>query len=224
MHMKEIINTVNVCLISISLFALGGCDTESVDENNVVITPSTATIDKGEAITFTASGGFEYEWSLGDVEGGDVNQWAKLSTRKGASTVYTSLRDSSSNAVPTVITLIVNSYIPGSGASSNSTEDVTYAGSHQAEAYITHTLAETAALVISPGSRTIGSNQIEEFTASGGTGTYAWTISNTTYGTLSSASGNKVMFISNAAAGSGSVVLTVTSGNASDIAIINYVP
>lgn len=120
--------------VSALLFMVFGCDTESVDENNIYITPETATIAEGESISFTATGGFEYRWSLG-ADG--TGTWATLSNREGPSTIYTSLRNSASNGVPTVRTLLVSSYIVGTGSASNANE-ASYAETHTAEAYITH--------------------------------------------------------------------------------------
>lgn len=218
--MKTLVNILSSCLFAVIIFAFAACDTESVDDSQVLITPQNATIAKGESITFTASGGYEYNWILED------ESWATLSNYRGESTVYTSLQDSSSNGVATVRVLKVSSSIPGSGTASNST-DATYAETHVAEAYITHVASpdETEAPVaIRPDSVEISARDVKEFTASGGNGSYSWSIKPDTYGELSGSSGDKVAYIADDTNVTATVVLTVSSGNSSDIAHINHNP
>ncbi len=59
-----------------------GCEAKPADEE-IVISPSTATISLGQSITFTASGGYDYRWELKHED------WGYLSTRSGPTTTYT---------------------------------------------------------------------------------------------------------------------------------------
>lgn len=70
---------------------------------------------------------------------------------------------------------------------------------------------------ISPGSAVITVNGSRAFTASGGSGTYTWTQSNSARGTLSSTTGTTITYEWKS---SGPDVLTVTSGGSSDSAAI----
>jgi hypothetical protein len=110
------------------------CEISSATQE-VVVSPSSAALKKGESIQFTASGGFEYRWHL------ENEKWGMLSTRRGSTTVYTSLYDprdaAGATAEGTVLqVLYAESYIPAAmsqqGASGR--VDVLTVG----EAYITH--------------------------------------------------------------------------------------
>lgn len=72
-------------------------------------------------------------------------------------------------------------------------------------------------VTISPSSATIPVNGSRAFTASGGNGTYTWTQSNSARGTLSSTTGTTITYQWES---SGTDILTVTSGAASDSATI----
>lgn len=103
-----------------------GCETESATKNSVSISPATTTMTYGESVEFTASGGYEYAWSL------ETSSYGTLSTRSGNTTVYTSLynpgtNSSSTSAVTQVLT--VTSTISG-----HSDTNASYAMT--AEAYI----------------------------------------------------------------------------------------
>jgi len=112
------------------------CDVESA-AGEVIISPSSVALKKGDSAQFTASGGFEYQWRLED------EQLGMLSTRRGQSTVYTSLRDprevvsgESANTKPEVQILYADSYIPEGAldTGTNHTSETLRTG----EAYITH--------------------------------------------------------------------------------------
>lgn len=89
-----------------------GCEVDPV-ASKVTIDPPSATISAGQSITFTASGGYDYRWSLSN------HTLGTLSTTTGDTTTYTSLFDSSSSNTAVQV-LTVNSSIPGSAGSSNS--------------------------------------------------------------------------------------------------------
>jgi hypothetical protein len=216
--MKTLVNTL-VAFFSISalLLMFTGCDTESADENNVTISPKNVTLAEGESMSFTAAGGFDYEWTLED------NEWGTLSTLKGPTTVYTSLKNSTSNSAATVKTLVVSSVIYGSGSDSNSTDEV-YSETHSAEAYISHIAEPTSGLHITPSSASVSANDIITFTASGGSGTYTWTLTSTTNGNISSDKGDKTVYVANGNSVSAQTVLTLTSSTENEVAIITHNP
>jgi hypothetical protein len=102
--MKHMWNRLTSILGAAALVVLAGCETEPVSTMQVQVTPETATVYDGQSIEFTASGGVEYTWSLSDETLGI------LSTRHGAKTVYTSVKDANATQA-----LTVTSFIPGSG-------------------------------------------------------------------------------------------------------------
>ena len=119
-------------LIAISLSAacalLIGCDSDSAT-SKVSISPSSVTVEKGNSIEFTASGGYEYTWSLAEDSAG-ASAYGILSNRTGQKTTYTSLRNASSDPVVRVLT--VTSTIEGSDNTNSSPDEWT------TQAYITH--------------------------------------------------------------------------------------
>ena len=91
---------------------LTGCETKSAS-SSVSITPDSTTIIIGQSITFTASGGYEYSWSL------ENNSWGTLSNLKGSSTVYTSRYNPGTNSTPATQIITVQSSIEGSSGGTN---------------------------------------------------------------------------------------------------------
>ena len=78
----------------------------------------------------------------------------------------------------------------------------------------------TSTVSVSPSSAALSSGANRTFKASGGNSPYTWSLSTSSYGTLSSSSGSSVTFNASSS-GSGSVVLTVTdSVGSSDSATI----
>jgi hypothetical protein len=66
------------------LLAVGsGCEVESASQVEILLTPSHASVRKGDSVQFTASGWHEYNWSLTQPD------WGVLSHRVGDTTVYT---------------------------------------------------------------------------------------------------------------------------------------
>jgi len=118
-------------LLAASL-ALTGCeDTESTD-TPVKITPSSTALRKGESVTLTASGGFEYKWAMEQ----DKLDWGFLSAYEGETVVYTSLYDPPSQSAVHVIT--VTSTYPSAYRADALTNAPPVDGGKTAEAYITH--------------------------------------------------------------------------------------
>jgi hypothetical protein len=123
--MKKIITLCGLVLLAVAA-VLGpiGCETQSAS-TQISVDPSTATIHQGESIEFTASGGFNYTWSLSN------HTLGTLSNTTGPSTTYTSLYDSSaSNTAVQVLTC--TSDVEGT-SSSNSVPD-----EWSVEVYINH--------------------------------------------------------------------------------------
>ncbi len=128
--MKIVIHRFAVLLGAMLLASVWcGCETTSSSENDVRINPSSARIRKGESITFTASGGFEYRWSLGNTTIGT------LSNVDGSSTTYTSVEAPTTNEA-LIQTLVVNSTIEGSPSGTSTNTGSAFVQS--AEALITH--------------------------------------------------------------------------------------
>lgn len=110
-----------------SMLLMLSCETESA-ATQITISPYSAVVKKGQSIAFTASGGYNYKWSLSDTGIGS------LSAKYGTTVTYKSRSDSGTN----VITVI--GFIEGQSTGSTSTNTATGAtASYQtAEAYITH--------------------------------------------------------------------------------------
>jgi len=115
------------CLALAAMLALlTGCDTESAD-SPVSISPTSVTLQDGQSAAFTASGGFDYAWSLEPDDLGTLNR------RTGPTVTYTAHVDAvSTNAGNRTVTLKVTSTVQGAGAGS------TNAAANTAEAYIRH--------------------------------------------------------------------------------------
>lgn len=171
-------------LAVITAAGLTGCDTESAAENNVRITPGTATLRINQMQEFTASGGFDYTWSL------ENEDWGTLSAREGNSTVYQSLHDPGAEAETARQILRVTSTINSQGQ--NGTNETSY--SHTAEAIITHETSELA-LQIQPPNASLQQWESQSFTASGAH-SYSWSLDNETWGTLTAREGSTTTYTS----------------------------
>lgn len=200
------------------------CETESASENNVRITPDRARLSSGQAQVFTASGGYEYRWSL--EGGGTADEWGRLSASTGPTTVYTSLKDAPTSGVTRVVR--VKSTIPGSGSSttagSTNLPTTTTSYSMTAEAYVEHAVAygplNATPAVISG----LKYAQSQAFTASGGNGTYTWQLSNNALGRLSNANGASTTYTSMARVGNESTInnLVLQSGDGQAVTAIIF--
>ncbi len=118
-----------LCLVCINLMWVG-CETESVAEQKVQISPESAQISKDQSIELIASGGFDYTWSLSDSGIGT------LSTRSGPRTFYTS-RLAATNVTTKILqqVITVNSSISTAGGTTNTPDSVL---EQSAESYIQH--------------------------------------------------------------------------------------
>lgn len=151
------------------------------------IDPSSASLSTNKPTqVFTVSGGTEpYAWSASS---------GSLSSSSGSTVTFTS-------------------------AQASSTITVTDANNQTATATATYTASgtgtETDNLSISP-SGTVAfntNNFIRVFTASGGSGSYTWNVTSTSFGTLSSSSGSQVTYTSKFVAGTNTVTVTDTDGD-----------
>jgi len=122
--MKKIGNAWKWVVLGIVLL-LGGCEADPVN-GTVFITPDSIVIRDGQAVIFTATGGFEYEWDL------EQESYGTLSTRRGASTTYTSLVDPGAG---TNLSQVIRVTSVLSGATTTNSAQVT---SGTAEAFVTH--------------------------------------------------------------------------------------
>lgn len=174
----------------LAALAMSGCDEVVPAAEGPKISPPTARISKGQSLTFTASDGFEYSWSI-------ANQtWGILSSIEGPSTTYTSLRDSG----PEVQTLTLSSRIIGAQG--------TNGGLNSTEAYITH-----VSVTITPSAVTVQPGQWVTFRAEDGTD-YKWSLRFEEWGSLSTRTGAETIYHAQYDPGtnsSASQVLTVRS-------------
>lgn len=76
-------------------------------------------------------------------------------------------------------------------------------------------------LSVSPSSRTVAPGASATFTASGASGSCTWSLSSSSYGSLSSSSGSSTTFTAFSNAGSGSLTLTVSDSSSSAYASIS---
>jgi hypothetical protein len=127
--MAALIVVAGIALAGFAFF-LTGCESDSAD-TQITIEPGGASIAAGQSMAFTASGGYDYTWSLSDGSLGTLN------TRTGPSVIYTS---SSSGSSGSVQTLTVVSTIQGastdSGTSTNVAAGQGYNGSDTATASV----------------------------------------------------------------------------------------
>ncbi len=108
------------------------CETQSANAT-VRISPSSASLSRSQSVSLTASGGFDYKWSLGDDTIGT------LSSRDGATVVYTSRHSPNAgdtNKPNSVISQVVTVVSTIEGASATTTNSTSLSTS--AEAFITH--------------------------------------------------------------------------------------
>lgn len=214
--MQKIVIILAFLLIVAVTIAITGCEIESASANNVSITPSSVGIREDESVEFTASGGYEYTWSL------DEESWGVLSDKTGSKTTYTSRYDPGTNTTAKVQVLTVTSTITGSSGTNSSPYEMT------AEAYVEHLPAEEAAppgeIYITPSEVTLSIGQSQTFSAWGGD-EYGWSLKTETYGTLSTRIGERTTYTSLYDPGTNVVVvqeLTVTSGVSSFTAYIKH--
>jgi hypothetical protein len=177
------------------MLVIVGCDTDSAT-SPISVSPDEAKVHRGESVTFTVSGGYDYTWSLSQPE------WGTLSTKSGPQTVYTSLYAPASNTVGIQI-LTVESTIEGATGSATGTgsNTTTSAGYYEkAEVKIRH-LPDPASvpdpdISVSPSS--LANNGDEAvLTVTGGRAPYRWGVENGLRGHIKagSASGTTSVYV-----------------------------
>jgi hypothetical protein len=198
------------------MLATTGCETESVNNNDVSITPVSIGLYVNQYADFTASGGYDYKWSLQNPT------WGVLSDFTGPTTRYTDRYDPGTNLNASAVqVLIVTSTIQGeSGSSPSSSNTVAIASNATtgtATAQIEH-LSVTAGVStnaagivsINPSSASLPSiGSQAEFTASGGTGTYSWSLGNPSLGSISQPLSDVAVVTSTYAPGSSNTVTAI---------------
>lgn len=109
-----------------SLCLITGCDINGSDsaDSPITVSPSSVTLTKGQSQEFTASGGYEYTWSMSQSGG-------KLNTTKGPSVVFTLL--STNGTMP--IKVIAKSTISGTSSGTPSTTNSTGTTAYEVEGY-----------------------------------------------------------------------------------------
>jgi hypothetical protein len=153
----------------------------------LVINPTSAALStNANSQLFTVSGGTTpYSWSLSSSTLGS------LSSSSGSSVTYTSAHIAGAN------TITVND------ASSNSVT-----------ATATYTASGPTSLAISPSSLSLNATIfIGMFTASGGSGSYTWIVSNDSLGTVSPTTGSSVTYTSKKVVGTNSISVVDTEGH-----------
>jgi hypothetical protein len=189
-------------LVAAGLFVGAGCDTDSAS-SEVDVSPSSVVLEKGKSATFTASGGYEYTWSLDPNDGS-----GRLNTTKGAQVTYTCLStDIGSSPKRIVVTSTIEGTATGSSSSStsNTTSTTAYQVQGHAEVFYPDGGTGVSALTISPSSATIGTNASRTFTVTGGTSPYQWVVSSPSLGSCSPTTGNSTTYT---ASGTGVNTLT----------------
>lgn len=196
MRARLIVSIVCATSVLAGVALIVACKTESASENNVRITPALARLAKGESQQFTASGGYDYSWTL---DGGAIaDEWGYLSETRGARTVYTSTKDASTAGTFRAIHVV--STISGAGGTSGSTDTnlptTTSSYAMSAEAFVEHAV-EYSILNVSPAAVSgFKYGQSQTFSASGGNGTYSWNLENDSLGELTSLSGASTTYSS----------------------------
>jgi large repetitive protein len=195
---------------------VSSCETESVANNDLTISPASIGLYKNQYADFTASGGFEYTWSLANPS------WGVLSNLTGPTVRYTDRYDPGSNGDASVVqVLTVTSVVKSGSTSSNGTAVGSSTGTAQIEHLSTTAATNTSTVIsISPSSASLNSGSQAEFTASGGTGSYTWSLSSgseiTPYGTLSNTSGTRTIVTSGASLTGSNYVSRLLSATDSD--------
>lgn len=114
---------LSMLLACAGILTWSGCETDSSSET-VVISPQSVVVKRGQTVTFTASGGYDYRWSLDPDDGSGA-----LNAFYGNSVIYTCL--ATNGTAPKKI--VVESTIEGS--SSGTTNTPSYSAKAYAEIY-----------------------------------------------------------------------------------------
>ncbi|MBL7077482.1 MAG: hypothetical protein ISS31_08415 [Kiritimatiellae bacterium] len=211
--MKHIAISLLIVLVLVGGTCFVGCETESASQNNIRINPASAIILIDESLELTASGGFDYEWSL------ENEAWGTLSTTIGNRTVYTSAYDPAADTWQEHQVITVTSYI--NKQSTNATDFSDYA--QTAEAIITHQTAQVV-VQISPPNATVTEFGSVTFTASGAN-RYSWSLQYPSWGELTATQGETTTYTSTFNPGTEHIqVMTCTTDRGTTTAHIVHDP
>jgi hypothetical protein len=112
------------------LFLGTGCDTDSAS-SAVEVSPSSVVLSQGESANFTASGGYEYTWSLDPNDGS-----GRLNTSKGPTVTYTCLTTSTNSSKRVVVKSTIEGSSTGSSITNGSNTVTTTAYEQQGYAVV----------------------------------------------------------------------------------------
>lgn len=111
-----------------ALLLFDGCSTEPVEDFTVSISPQTVEIKKDESVTFVASGGVRYEWTLGSTSNTPddaTDPWGILSATTGEHVTYKSMRSPEDGEEYVVRTITVTATLGLTGASNSAPRTAT---------------------------------------------------------------------------------------------------
>ena len=194
----------SLCAIFASaLIVAGGCESEGEYDSAISITPGSCQLSINQSKIFTASGGENYRWSVGDSSLGTI------SSSTGSSVTYTATSLAGNQVLTVTGTDISGEEIASANAAIQQVDP---------EANKPEPTPDPAAPVIS-GDSTVQagtSASTASLTATGGDGkSYKWSLSNTSIGRLTSNSGNAVGYVPNANTAGQMQQVTVSSGGRS---------
>lgn len=196
---------------ALGLLSGGGCDVASSNEA-LTISPASAVLSQGQTVTFTVSGGYTYKWSLDPDDGS-----GSLDTRSGSQVTYTCLATNigtSPKLVRVASTIDGTSGTSTTGSTTNNAYEVdTYADIY----YASTGSSTTSSLVVSPSSATVATNGTQSFAVSGGTSPYAWSVLNSSIGTISSTTGVSTTYMRT---GAGSNLLIAEDSAGSSVTVV----
>jgi len=192
------------------LAALAGCESESSSSATVSVSPGFARVPAGQSVTLSASGGDGYGWSLSN------SSYGHLSATTGSKVVYTSGKNGVTQVVTLKATLGSSTFqcqatiAQGDAAYASTVSPSGNSSASQSEAETQEpTPGQEDSLTVTPSSTTVGNGARQTFTASGGTGSYSWSLANPSYGRLSATTGSSVVYTPSPAHPSATQTITV---------------
>ena len=223
--MKKTTMLVGILSALIVLGLQTSCETTDGSDLQVRISPPGAKISNGESIEFTASGGFDYQWSI------ESSSLGFLSTRTGSRTVYTANNVTPTGSVSVIQFLRLTSSIttaatPPSSNGLPAQPEQTFTITD--EVVIEHLPSpgsagdDTEPIAVSPIGVTLIDAGQQTFVASGQGPNYAWLIDNAAFGGIAPTTGSTTIYTYNGLAPAGTTItLTVTSnGQSTQVSIL----